>query len=294
MQLVQPTTADPRSGAARRVVMLELVKSLLLIGLGLYFGWLILSDKLPNYINYRFAWLSYVAVVVFLLMGAVSGWHVYAHHLRPGRADDHDHDREHDAPAHGDHPHGHADGHAHRHAHRHAHDDHQHAPISWGVLAIIALPLVLGTLIPSRPLGAEAVGSISTLAGASQGTTLTAFQIAPEQRNVLDWLRAFNTSADYGELNGQPVDVIGFVYTEPTFDPGTFMVARFTVSCCVADAAAIGLPVAYADSAALPQGEWVRVRGTMQVGEFRGETLPIIQAASIEVVPQPDHPYLYP
>lgn len=283
MQLVQSTRpqTDPEARAVRRLIALELIKSALLIGLGLYFGWLIVSDKLPNYINYRFAWLSYIAAGLFLIMGLLSAWHVYAHHLRAGR--DHDH---------AGHDH---DGHDHDHDHGHDHDhDHHHAPISWGVLAIIAVPLALGTLIPSRPLGAEAVGSISTVAGAGQGATFESFQIAPEQRNVLDWLRAFNSAADYRDLNSQPVDVVGFVYTEPNFDPGTFMVARFTVSCCVADAAAIGLPVAYADSAALPQGEWVRVQGTMQVGEFRGETLPIVQVASIEVVAQPDHPYLYP
>lgn len=262
--------------SARHVVVLEVVKSALLIGLGGYFTWLIAADKLPNYINYRFAWLSYVAALLFAIMGLVSGWHVYAHHLRrgPDRAD-HDHD---------------IDDHA-----EHDHADHGHAPISWGVLAIIALPLALGVLIPSRPLGAEAVGSISTLAaGAAQSTALAGFQIAPEQRNVLDWLRAFNSAADYNELNGLPVDVVGFVYLEPTFETGTFMVARFTVSCCVADAAAIGLPVTYADSASLSQGEWVRVRGTMRVGQFRGETLPVIHADSVEIVPQPDHPYLYP
>ncbi|MGQ9907394.1 MAG: TIGR03943 family putative permease subunit [Candidatus Flexifilum sp.] len=276
MQLTQLTRSPVKlQPDVRRIVLLEIVKSALLIGLGAYFTWLIATDKLPNYINYRFAWLSYVAAALFAIMGLVSGWHVYAHHLRRGRADP---DHEHDHPD-----------------HEHDHADHQHAPISWGVLAIIALPLALGTLIPSRPLGAEAVGSISTLAaGSVQSTSLAAFQVAPEQRNVLDWLRAFNSAADYNELNGLPVDVVGFVYLEPTFEAGTFMVARFTVSCCVADAAAIGLPVAYADSASLPQGEWVRVRGTMGVGQFRGETLPLVQATSIEVVPQPDHPYLYP
>lgn len=281
MQLTQLTRSPVKPQPdTRQLVLMEIVKSALLIGLGGYFIWLIAADKLPNYINYRFAWLSYVAAALFVTMGLVSGWHVYMHHLRRGHADP-NHDQEH----------GHAD---HDHA-EHDHADHQHAPISWGVLAIIALPLALGTLIPSRPLGAEAVGSISTLAaGSVQSTALTAFQIAPERRNVLDWLRAFNSAADYNELNGLPVDVTGFVYLEPTFEAGTFMVARFTVSCCVADAAAIGLPVAYADSASLPQGEWVRVRGTMGVGQFRGETLPIVQAVSIEVVPQPDHPYLYP
>ncbi len=156
----------------------------------------------------------------------------------------------------------------------------------------MAIPLVLGTLIPSRPLGAESVdGSVSITAAA--GANVTTFAIEPNKRNVLDWLRVFNaTDGDYAEVSGQPVDVIGFVYSEPTFAPDQFMVARFTMSCCVADASAIGLPVLWAG--AVEQGAWVQVTGVIEVGEFRGEATPLVRAESVAVVEQPEHPYLYP
>src|SRR4051794_5851415 len=91
------------------------IKALLLIGLGVYFVYNIASGNILNYVNVRFAWLSYVAAALFLLIGAFSIWHLLRDH------DDHD-------------------------AHEHAHGDHVHAPISWGVLALLAVPLVLGTL----------------------------------------------------------------------------------------------------------------------------------------------------
>ena len=53
------------------------------------------------------------------------------------------------------------------------------------------------------------------------------------------------------QFNGQPADLIGFVYSEPTFGGDHFMVARFAISCCVADASAIGVPVAALDSVSL-------------------------------------------
>lgn len=236
------------------------LKTGLLLGLGVYFVYIIASGNLSNYINERFGWLSYLAAALFLVLGVFSG-------LQTVRARQHHH-AEHD---HHDH-------------------DHDHGTLSWSTIAIVALPLALGTLIPSRPLGAEAVdGSVSTSAAA---TSITTFTRNPLERNVLDWLRVFSATEDYTQLNGQPADVIGFVYSEPTFGENQFMVARFTVSCCVADASAIGVPVQWAET--LPQGEWVRVQGTMQVGEFRGDTLPILHAASVEVVEQPAHPYLYP
>ncbi len=242
------------------------LKTAILIGLGGYFVYLITTGNLTNYINERFVWLSYVAAAIFLLLG------IYSLILAVRALRDHD---------------------ALHEALEHSHDDHGHEHgISWSALAVIAIPLLIGTLIPSRPLGAEAVnGALSTSASVGEMVTFTK---QPLDRNVLDWLRYFGSLTEYSETNGQPADVIGFVYVEPTFPENTFMLARFTVSCCVADASAIGLPTFYTSAEPPEQGEWVRVQGSFTVGEFRGDTLPILQAESLEVVEQPEHPYLYP
>jgi uncharacterized repeat protein (TIGR03943 family) len=238
------------------------LKTAILLGLGLYFVYNIVSGNLTNYINIRFAWLSYVAAVLFLLIGGFSLLNLLRRR---------------------------------NHAHAHAHHDHDHGSggMSWFALAVVATPLLLGTLIPSRPLGAEAIEGDISVNSASLGS-VTTFAVNPQDRNVLDWLRVFNSTTDYSELNGQPADVIGFVYLEPNFGADQFMVARFTISCCVADASAIAMPVAWDQAADLPQGEWVRVQGAIQTGEFRGERMPIVQAASVELIAQPEHPYLYP
>ena len=44
-----------------------------MIGLGMYFVYNIASGNIPNYVNARFAWLSYVAAALFLLIGGFSG-----------------------------------------------------------------------------------------------------------------------------------------------------------------------------------------------------------------------------
>jgi putative membrane protein len=241
------------------------LRAALLFGLGLYFVYNIVSGNLANYVNMRFAWLSYVAAAIFLLLGLS---HAYAL-LPTGKRK-----RKNDEPA---------------------HHDHNHAQISWTALGVVAIPLVLGTLIPSRPLGAAAVdGDLTLNSAAAQNVATTTLTIAPLNRNVLDWLRVFNASTDYSEIEGQPADVIGFIYREPTFADDQFMLARFTISCCVADASAIGMPVAWADTTSLPADSWVRVKGTLEVGQFRGDDVPILKADSVEPIPQPEHPYLYP
>ncbi len=232
------------------------LKTGLLFGLGFYFVYVIASGNLANYINERFAWLSYVAVALFFLLGASS-----AFNLLKKRND--------------------------------SNGGHHEGTLSWGVLAIVAVPLVLGTLIPSRPLGAAAIGGNISLNAAAVSSTTT-FTTDPLKWNVLDWLRAFNRSEDIASFNGKEAQVIGFVYREASFDSQHFMVARFTISCCVADSSAIGLPVFYADANNFPQDTWVRVHGTFQVGEFREDTVPVLMADNIEIITQPEHPYVYP
>jgi putative membrane protein len=236
----------------------EWAKTIVLFGLALYFLYNIFSGNLTNYINVRFAWLAYVAVLIFIALGVASIYELLRPHTQPTEYQ----------------------------------SDHTHGQVSWGVLAITAIPLVLGTLIPSQPLGASAIsGNLSTSAVSLNITTVTT---NPLERNVLDWLRAFNRSTDLSEFTGQPADIIGFVYREPGFPDGQFMVARFTISCCVADAGAIGLPVVWADETAIPDSQWVRIQGSFQLGEWRDQELPILYATSVETTAQPDHPYLYP
>ncbi|MBL8147804.1 MAG: TIGR03943 family protein, partial [Anaerolineae bacterium] len=210
-----------------------------------------------NYINLRFAWLAWVAAGIFFLLGGFSLYTL----LRPGAAND-----------------------THGHDHR----------ISWASLLALGVPLALGVLIPSQPLGAEAVdGSISTTTTVSAGSATT-FAIAPEYRNALDWLRVFSATSDFSTLEGQPADVTGFVYREPGTPEDEFLAARFTISCCVADASAIGLPVIWEGTPELAQGAWVQVKGTIAVQNHDGETRPVLHAESVDLVDQPEHPYLYP
>lgn len=246
---------------AARDTLRDWARVFILLGLAAYFAYNILSGNLSNYVNARFAWLSYVAIVLFGLLGFASMVAL----LRGG----------------------------HDHAHDHDHD-HEHGGMSWVMIAIVAVPLVLGTLVPSEPLSASAVnGGVSMTPISIGGATATAFSRDPLDRNVLEWLRVFIKGAP-DSFNEQEADVIGFVYREPGYPPDHFLVARFTISCCVADASAIGLPAVWTGSGDLADGQWVRVRGAFQAGDFANRRTPILQAAQVEVVDQPDHPYLYP
>jgi len=151
---------------------------------------------------------------------------------------------------------------------------------------------LLGTLFPAVPLSADSVnGGISTT---SVGVATTDIANMPAvDRTIIDWLRLFESQEDHTEFIGQPVNVIGFIYEQPTEDGTSFMVVRFTISCCVADALAIGLPFDTENIDMPATGTWVRIAGTLDVGLHNGEEMPIIQPENITPVDIPADPYLY-
>jgi uncharacterized repeat protein (TIGR03943 family) len=178
-------------------------------------------------------------------------------------------------------------------------DAHAMQPAGAGrALLLLALPILLGALIPATPLTAEAIDNrgLSNAAPLQMGgsSSPVQFTLAPEERTILDWLREFQAAEDPASFAGQAADVVGFVYHEPRLPDDQFMLARFTLICCVADASAIAVQVTWANAATIPSNEWVRVRGPIAVGEWEGRASPMVLAESVEFVDPPDQPYLYP
>ncbi len=237
------------------------VKAVVLLGLAGYFAYTVASGNLSFYINLRFGWLSYVAIVIFGLLGLSSALLA----LTGGRGD---------APT---------------------HPDRRTSP---AMLLMVGVPLVVGaaTILTdtAKPLGVEAVDSISLTGSFGFGGSPTVAQKDPLQRDILDWSRLFSQEEHASVFNGQSARILGFVYTEPGFAEGQFMLARFTLSCCVADSQALGLPATYAGLSELRPGDWVIAEGTFRAESFMGQTVPVLQVASLERTEQPNQPYLYP
>jgi putative membrane protein len=269
------------------------LKALILILTAIFFAYKFVNGTLYYYIGPRFGWLTLVAVALLILIGG-------AYNLVEGEGDPAD-----DAPgegvhAHQGHDHAHQyDGHQHDDHHDHSthdHHAHHHSPANWWPLLLVSLPLMLGTLVPAQPLGASAISNrgVNTEVAVAADETERTLTVVAGERNVLDWVRAMSEDPDPAALDGEGADVIGFVYRDPRFAENQFMVARFTITCCVADALAIGL-VAEADGAAdLPDDSWVRVEGTFAEGSLDGDAMPVLVAETVTPIQPPEHPYLYP
>lgn len=158
---------------------------------------------------------------------------------------------------------------------------------------LLALPLLLGVLVPAQPLGAD------TLAG--RGLDLRAAPLLvpqpvagdPAQWNLLQWALALPVQGE--ALQGEAVDVVGFVFADARLGRDAFYVARYVITCCAADGSAAALPVRWPGGDALPVDRWVRVQGTLAtITMGDGLTMPAIAATSVEPVDQPASPYLFP
>lgn len=182
----------------------------------------------------------------------------------------------------------------------HSHDDHGHASGRIEALgyATLAIPLLIGLLVPAHPLGSSAVASRSNdpAGGASVGGRLKSLGElgdASDRWTLLDWTAAVAQTSDARTLVGKPVNLIGFVAQGNSgFGPGYLTVARFVIVCCVADGNAVTLPVRW-DSPS-PRDTWVQVSGTLATGMIDGKATPYIAATALQAIPQPSQPYLYP
>jgi uncharacterized repeat protein (TIGR03943 family) len=239
-----------------------LLKSVVLAASGLMLYQKISSGTLAFYINKRFEWLIFAGMLIYLALALTLVYRL----LMPRAAGA--------LPV----------------------TITRNSATSWFAVLLLATPALVGFVAPARPLGASAISSRGIglqSAPAGPGNALQRTTSGP--KNILDWLRMISTVGDPTQLAGQQADVVGFVYrNDPRFKSNQFMISRFSVSCCVADAAALGLIVETDQLDQFKQDQWVRVVGRFKTGEFGNEKIPVITAEKIEPTEQPEQPYLYP
>ncbi|WP_395947843.1 TIGR03943 family putative permease subunit [Bacillus sp. X1(2014)] len=91
---------------------------------------------------------------------------------------------------------------------------------------------------------------------------------------------------------GKTVTTKGFVYREKEFMQNQIIVARFGITCCVADASVYGM-MAKGEVAALSKDKWVQVTGKIEQTQFNGETIPVIKIDQLSKITAPQQPYVF-
>lgn len=164
-------------------------------------------------------------------------------------------------------------------------------------LLLLCVPLILGCFVPIKSLSASSLEkrgvSLSSPMSLDEKTIQTV-ETVPDDRTILDWIKIFNYEQDINSYLNTPANIIGFVYHDSRLKTGQFMVSRFAVTCCVADAFAIGMIVNWPQAASLEDNTWVNIKGTIDKINLDDAVVPIIQAEQVIPVDEPEQPYLYP
>ena len=160
-----------------------------------------------------------------------------------------------------------------------------------GGLALIMVPVVTVVSLPAASLDSFAASRRSSLTSGS--FVSSAEDIASGELTLVDVSGATRSREAMRALvqrAGEQVSFTGFVTRDETTPPNEFVLTRFLISCCVADALSANVRVVGATPGEFREDEWVRVEGAMYP---LGREV-IVDASEIVGVPRPERPYLSP
>jgi uncharacterized repeat protein (TIGR03943 family) len=226
----------------------------------------IVTGKLYLLLHPDYMWLAYLAMGLLFLMGLGRLWQVW-HSLRsPQRL----------APR------------------SQEHISLLPRRLSIGLLLAVA---VFGLIYTPRPFTSETAfqrGITDVLGQTRSRPQRFVLSGAPEERTIVDWVRTLNVYPEPDAYTGQAVKVSGFVTHIPGWPDNFFMISRFVLTCCAADAYPVGLPVELPAGTPRPKPDtWLEVTGEMTTHTLDNKRQLAIGSATLTEIPEPRTPYEY-
>jgi len=105
-------------------------------------------------------------------------------------------------------------------------------------------------------------------------------------------------ASDPRAYEGKRLSVVGVFFrdkdTLKSFGPDGFVVFRFAVLCCAADARPLAIAARAKAPVSFENGQWIEASGTLNVEERNGALYAILEEAEAKMAKAPENPYLYP
>ncbi len=158
-----------------------------------------------------------------------------------------------------------------------------------GVMVAMVVPVLLIVALPPATLGSFSASKRAAFSGA--GVEASPSEIASGDLTLVD-VAAAQTSPE-GERAlaaraGETVTFVGFVTRYDDTPADEFLLTRYVVSCCVADAMVAQVRVVNVTPGAFADGDWVEVAGSIYP---LGREV-IVDASTVSAVARPPRPYL--
>ena len=166
---------------------------------------------------------------------------------------------------------------------------------AWIKAAILILPVVFLWTIYGQSLGTDAFAKRLLQTGQNAPLKITnpekipATALSGNATTLLDLILYAET------FNGKPVVVEGMVYRGAKVDKNSFMLFRFAVACCAADALPFSIKVNTTSAAGIENDTWVRVEGLFNFETIHGKQVSNIVADRVLPIstPPPEKRYLF-
>jgi len=158
-------------------------------------------------------------------------------------------------------------------------------------IGLIVVPVIIVLALPPASLGSYAASRRSTFS--SGGVVASAGDIASGDLSLLDVAGGQRSGEGFAALvdrAGERVDFTGIVTKDPGAPADEFVLTRFLISCCVADALSVNVRVVGAPPGRFKADQWVRVSGRFYP---LGRDV-IVDSTEIVAVERPKRPYLSP
>ncbi|WP_166702399.1 TIGR03943 family putative permease subunit [Bacillus albus] len=98
---------------------------------------------------------------------------------------------------------------------------------------------------------------------------------------------------DVKGFKGKEIIFSGFIYNDKDVTGDKVVVARYGITCCIADASVWGMIVAGEDVRKLPQETWVKITGLLDETTYKGMLFPLVKVNKVEKINKPTDPYVY-
>lgn len=163
----------------------------------------------------------------------------------------------------------------------------------------LSVPLLLAAIFPPQSLAAFSarqrgvqVAGMSPVRGLT-GVKRVSLSVNTRTFTLQDWVGALSSDPNPADYLHKPIILTGIVIHDPaSAPPGYFMVLRYQVTCCIADARPVGLIVKDTSHGSLQDNQWVTVTGTMGKTSYQGQQVAVVEPESI-VPTRAGNPYMY-
>ncbi|MDX9790894.1 MAG: hypothetical protein WCZ17_01950 [Candidatus Kapaibacterium sp.] len=105
--------------------------------------------------------------------------------------------------------------------------------------------------------------------------------------------KVLSTFYDESKFNTK-ISTIGYISRDTSFPrvENQLLLQRIFVTCCIAHASPSTIYISTDINDKLPDGQWIKINGTVIGVKNKLGTSPCIVAEKLELIPQPDNPFL--